>query len=189
VKKLKYKKYCTLNLCKECVYMERGPKMDYFEILKAAWEELKDGLAKGSFDPRTEADVKCFFYSCLTKKLETAKNIHAEFNNGKRKHTDLVIDNKVFIEINFILKSGAYAVGRRTPAVWDSRRTNANEEIARLTELKKRRPEIIPVLAIVAGDYDEKDNLDFYDGIERSCKKNGIVLLIAWKRRVGAYVC
>lgn len=164
--------------------------MDYLQILNVAWEELKDELANGNFDPRTEADVKCFLYHCLVRKLGTAKNIHAELNHGKRRHTDLVIDNRVFIEINFILKSGAYAVGRRTPAAFASRRRNANEEIARLAELKKKRPEIIPVLAILAGDYDEKeDNPKLYDDIRDSCREYGIVLLLAWKRRVRAYVC
>ncbi len=150
--------------------------VNHVKLLEESWKELQEWAANCSFDPETEADIQCFLYHCLVKRLGTATSIHAE-SPHKEGISDLVIDNKVFVELNYILRSG-----ERTEGSWKARTKNAKEEIEKLGELKKECSTITGVLAVFSKTYNEDDEC-WYDEIKKLCEKSGIIMLRPWKRK------
>jgi hypothetical protein len=153
------------------------PTANYINLLKESWTELQNWAVDCRFDPKTEADIQCFLYHCLIEKLATAKGIHAEYPHEEG-DTDLVIDDKVFVEIVYILRSG-----KRTKGSWGTRTRNVKEEIEKLEALKKRRSNITGVLAVFSKTY-IKDDEPWYDDVREYCEKSGIKMLRALKRKV-----
>jgi hypothetical protein len=160
--------------------MEKVKDMEPIKLLEEAWKELQKWAASCRFDPMTEADIQCFLYHCLIERLKEAKDFHAEFPSHKeRTHYDLVIDDKVFVEINYILRTE-----RRTNKSWEARTKNAIEEIEKLKALKKERPIVAAVFAVFARSYSEEKDEPWYKRIREQCKKSKIEMLAAWKKKV-----
>lgn len=149
---------------------------NYVELSKDSWEELRKWVDNREFDPETEADIQCFLYRCFVESLGTAKDIHAEYEyeQGRRRRPDLVIADKVFVEIKYILRSR-----KRTKGQWKTRRRDAEKAIERLRSLM-RKYSATGILAIFAKSYKKEDEL-WYDAVEESCEKSGIIMLRAWK--------
>jgi len=162
--------------------MKMEPVVNYVKLLEESWEELQNWALDCRFGPQSEGDIQCFLYHCLVEKLGTAKDIHSEYKyeyeRGRRVRIDLVIADKVFVEIKYIL----WRTGRRTEASWKNRKRDAEKAIGRL-RLIRRDSATYRFLAIFAENY-EKEDAPWYDDIKKLCDKSGIKMLKACKRKV-----
>jgi len=152
--------------------------VDCLKLLEESWQELQKWTLDGRFDPETEADIQCFLYHCLVERFGKARGFHAEYKyeeGGGR--TDLVIGDKVFVEIKYILRSGA-----RTDASWKNRKQDAEKAIESLRDCLAKKRSATGVLAIFAESYKKEDEL-WYDNVKENCQKSGIMMIKAWKKK------
>lgn len=144
-------------------------------LLEEAWKELQNWVNGKKFDPHSEADIQSFLYHCLIKRLGNAKGLACAPHPHKNDQTDLSFENKLFVENKHILRSGI-----RSPARWELRRRIAEADIKKLAAIKRVHPDAVVVLTVFAESYSKKDE-PWYDAVEESCEKLGIVMLRAWK--------
>lgn len=150
--------------------------MDYIKLIEETWGNLQDSLENGNFDPQYEADIQDFLYDRLLERLGTGEGLVSAFHPHGKNQTDLAVHNKLFIENKFILRSK-----KRSKKRWELRTSIVKEDIEKLGALKKERPTIIGVLAIVAASYNKEKDESWYTAVNESCEEKGIIMLRAWK--------